>query len=348
MLITRGTLARQSDGSSPSPAWSSRRWRFGVGAYDGAVATTLGIVWNPSKGDKDELASAAVAAFDRAGVAAEFLWFETTKDDPGQGPAAAALAAGCDTIVAAGGDGTVRAVAEKLAGTGVSVGIVPQGTGNLLARNLEIPIADPRAAFHRVATASPRSVDMGWVEVDTAVGTRKHGFVVMAGFGVDARMLNETDDELKAKIGWMAYAEAMGRALTASELVDFTLSVNGATAARVKAHTMLIGNCGTIQGGMRILPDARPDDGVLDVLMVSAAGVGEWLGALKTIAWDNGLKRLFAGGADAESTDFAEYLTVTELRVELAEPQPFEIDGDEVGDVRGFSVTVQPGALSLR
>src|SRR5690606_16929803 len=116
------------------------------------TATKLGIIWNPSKIDEDELRSAVdrqLKDADRDEITIQ--WWETSKDDPGLGMAQEAVQAGCTTVIAVGGDGTVRAVAEALAGTDVALGIVPQGTGNLLARNLEVPLDNIPAALERIS-----------------------------------------------------------------------------------------------------------------------------------------------------------------------------------------------------
>src|SRR5690606_35688027 len=141
------------------------------------------------------------------------------------------------------------------------LGIVPQGTGNLLARNLGIPLGSIPKALATIAAGEHREIDMGWVRVrDEEVET---GFLVMIGFGLDAHMLAETDDDLKDKAGWLAYVEAMGRAFTAAENVEFTLSLDEGDGQRMSGHTLLLGNCGAIQGGVTLLPDAVPDDGQL-------------------------------------------------------------------------------------
>lgn len=110
------------------------------------TATSYGLIWNPSKIDEDVLRSAVAEH-----LGDDVQWWETSEDDPGRGMAEEAVEAGCRTVVAVGGDGTVRAVAETLAGTDVSLGIVPQGTGNLLARNLEVPLEDIPAALRRIS-----------------------------------------------------------------------------------------------------------------------------------------------------------------------------------------------------
>ncbi|MFT4211584.1 MAG: diacylglycerol kinase family protein [Microbacterium sp.] len=303
--------------------------------------TQVGIVFNPSKIERSALETAWADADDQAPA----TWFETTPDDPGQGPARDALAAGCDLVIVAGGDGTVRAVAEVLAGTGVALGIVPRGTGNLLARNLGVPLTGPKAALKRIAEAEPRPIDVGWIEAD---GAERQAFVVMVGIGLDAHMLAETDDDLKSKAGWLAYVEALGRALAASEVIDLTIGIDGGQAQDVKAHTVLVGNCGALQGGVTLLPDAAPDDGVLDVLAISSEGVVQWADTLRSMVWENGILRLFARDKKATSTDTVEHAQAREVRVELPEPRAFEIDGEEAGEVRAFTATIEAGALLVR
>lgn len=140
----------------------------------------IGIVWNPTKVDETQLRSAAADAFGEE----EVRWWETSADDPGRAMAEEALAEGCDTVVAVGGDGTVRIVAEVLARAdnleAARLGIVPQGTGNLLARNLDIPLGDISAALTRIAEGRTRDIDMGWVRTDDA--DDETGFLVMIGF----------------------------------------------------------------------------------------------------------------------------------------------------------------------
>lgn len=301
----------------------------------------IGIIWNPSKAEKAVLQDAVSAVFDEQH---DIRWWETTPEDPGRGMAREALEDDRAIVIAVGGDGTVRAVAESLAGSETSLGIVPQGTGNLLARNLEIPLNTVTAALERVRDSEPQRIDLGWVSYD---GT-EHAFAVMVGFGIDAQMLVETDDDLKSKAGWLAYVEAMGRALAGTEMTDITLAIDGEKAVAARGHTMLVGNCGMIQGGIRLLPDAVIDDGKLDVLMISAEGALQWLDTLRSFVWDNGIRRFFAADDEAVNTESTRHLPVETLSVELATPLMFEIDGEEIGEIDSFDVRVQPGALLVR
>lgn len=305
----------------------------------------VGIVWNPTKVEEQTLRDGVEEAL---GAAGEVLWWPTTADDPGRAMAAEAIEAGCDALIAVGGDGTVRTVAEVLAAAGDGaprLGIVPQGTGNLLARNLGIPVGSIPRALETVAAGAHRDVDMGWVRLDDR--DAETGFLVMIGFGLDAHMLAETDDSLKDRAGWLAYVEAMGRALSAAENVDFDLTVDDERQS-MSGHTVLVGNCGAIQGGITLLPDAQPDDGTLDLLVVSADSALQWMQTLRTIVWDNGLRRLIRSSEeDTVSVDPARHLTGTRVRVRLQSPVAFEIDGEEAGEVTAFDVRVQPGALRI-
>ncbi|WP_017793011.1 diacylglycerol/lipid kinase family protein [Leucobacter salsicius] len=318
------------------------------------MSNAIGIVWNPSKTDKGELG----AAFDEAlaGTAGdasrEVLWFETAVDDPGRGAAASAVEHGCTLVIAAGGDGTVRAVAEYLGGSGspkADLGIVPLGTGNLLARNLGVPLGSPRAAIELALRSEGAPLDLGQVEFTTSDGaTQQLGFVVMVGFGIDAQMIVETDDELKAKAGWLAYVESLGRAASGTEVVEFAFTQDEGETVQEQAHTLLVANCGSIQGGVTLLPDARPDDGELDLLLLRADGAVAWLDTMRNMTWDNGLKRLFTRASTAESSESTAHLRARRVLVSLPVPLAFEVDGEDVGEVSSFEATILPGALRVR
>lgn len=302
------------------------------------TATKTGIIWNPSKIDEDVLKAAVSAS-----IEGEVQWWETSEDDPGYGMAVEAVDAGCATVIAVGGDGTVRAVASALAGTEAVLGIIPQGTGNLLARNLEVPLDNIRAALARIGAGQERTIDLGWVKLDD----EERAFAVMVGFGVDAQMLVETDDDLKDRAGWLAYVEAMGRAMAGTEMTGITLTLDEGEPQEVRGHTLLIGNCGMVQGGIRLLPDAKLDDGLLDLLLVSADGALQWLETVRSVVWDNGIRRLLGRDERAVSTESTRHLTAARIRVELDAPLEFEIDGEEVGEVTSFEVRVQAGALRV-
>ncbi len=313
------------------------------------MSNNIAIIWNPTKTKKAAL-EAGLAQAIGSGPMPEVRWLETSKDDAGQGMARQALADGAKLVVVAGGDGTVRAVAEHLAESSADVpmAIIPLGTGNLLARNLNVPINNISAAFTRAIEGQQRAVDVGWVDVDMESGPERHAFVVLIGFGIDAHMIAETDDDLKDTAGWLAYVESLGRALTASEVVPFHITVDEQPTHDATGHTLLIANCGTLQGGVTLVPDADPSDGELDYLILSAEGLGEWVGTLKTMMWDNGVKRVLTKSNELTSTDSVNHGRARTLTVTLPEARAFEIDGEEIGMTRSFAVTIQAAAITVR
>ncbi|WOF21883.1 diacylglycerol kinase family protein [Microbacterium betulae] len=308
----------------------------------------IAIVWNPSKVKREDLEQALRAA--HGGESAEVSWWETTREDAGQEVAGDALASGADVVVAAGGDGTVRAVAERLAqpDAEAELAIIPLGTGNLLARNLEVPLGNLSSAFRRVLTGEARTIDLGWVEAEIDGSAQRRAFAVMAGFGIDAHMIVETDDDLKGRVGWLAYVESLGRAVSASEVVELEISVDGGEAESVAGHTLLVGNCGMLQGGFTLLPDADPSDGELDLLLLSAEGVAGWLDTFRSFVWDNGIRRLLSRSERAESAETTTHARARSVRVALPEPRVLEIDGEDLGEVRAFSIEIQAAALRIR
>lgn len=313
------------------------------------MTTRIAIVWNPTKTDKETLVSGLAEAVGD-GSSPDVSWWQTSADDPGQGATKEALTAGADLVIVAGGDGTVRAVAEHLADnpTDADLAIVPLGTGNLLARNLDVPLNDVTAALKRALNGDRRPLDVGWVEVDLDQGMERHGFVVMVGFGIDAHMIAETDDDLKDKAGWLAYVESLGRALAASEVVPFRITKDDHHASDHEGHTLIVANCGTLQGGLTLLPDADPSDGELDYLVLSAEGFLQWADTVKTMIWDNGLKRLVSESDEVTSTDSVGHGRAKRLEVTLPDARAFEIDGEELGNTRSFTVSLQPSAVYVR
>ena len=176
-------------------------------------ARRAAVVYNPVKIDLAAVRAAVTSEQEAAGWA-ETLWFETSVEDPGGGATADAIAEDVDMIIVAGGDGTVRAVAEAMAGHDIPLALLPFGTGNLLARNLKLTLDDLTHSLNSAFTGQDRRIDLGRIEIRRANGdTDRHAYLVMAGLGLDAKMLAHTDDELKAKIGWLAYVKAIVLAL---------------------------------------------------------------------------------------------------------------------------------------
>jgi YegS/Rv2252/BmrU family lipid kinase len=288
--------------------------------------TRAAVVVNPTKhGDLETLRADVTAAMSDHGWS-DPLWMETTAEDPGEGQARAAVAAHADLVLACGGDGTVTACAAGVAGTGIPLGVLPAGTGNLLARNLGLPL-DLDSALAAALTGTDRPLDMG-----TANG---RPFVVMAGIGFDAKMLDGTSERLKKRLGWLAYALSALRHLR-DRPVRVRLRAAGGPPVRRRASGIIVGNVGWLQGGVPLLPDAEPDDGRLDVLVLTARGWTGWLALAARVL----LRRRAAGHAAR--------LVVTELRIEADRPQPWQLDGEVIGSTSRLVIAVQAGRLLLR
>ncbi len=298
-----------------------------------APARRAAVIINPMKSSGEDFK----AAFHRLCETqdwAEPLWLETTAEDTGLGQAREALEAGVDVVIAAGGDGTVRCVAEVLAGTGTPMGLVPLGTGNLLARNLGMDITDPVAASHDILNGADTAVDVVKASLDHAEDEQL--FLVMAGLGYDAAIMANTVDELKDRVGWLAYVEAGIRHLPGKP-VKAKISIDGQHAVRRRIRSVMVGNCGKIMGGVEIFPDAKVDDGILDVVILAPAGKLGWLPVLAGVF----------GRKNSKNTS-VEYFTGKTAEISLDHEQEFQLDGDHLGKAKHLKVTVEHKALKIR
>jgi YegS/Rv2252/BmrU family lipid kinase len=232
----------------------------------------LAVILNPIKIDDVGQFRALVEALATDAGFATVVWWETTVDDTGYGMAHEAAVSGSDLVIAIGGDGTVRAVCEELAGTGIPVGIVPAGTGNLLARNLDIPLY-LRSAVDVALNGQDRAIDMVEVSGDKMEDAT---FLVMAGLGFDAAIMEGVNEGFKAKVGWLAYVWSGLKALM-FPAVRVEVSVDGGPFTKHRARTLVIGNVGFLQAGMPLIPDAAIDDGQLDVVLLYPRRFLSWL-----------------------------------------------------------------------
>ncbi|MBN9239152.1 MAG: diacylglycerol kinase [Micrococcales bacterium 70-64] len=311
------------------------------------------VVYNPIKVDVEKVKSAVAAAESEAGWA-ETLWFETTEEDAGQGVTASAIRRGASVVIAAGGDGTVRAVAEALRGSGVSLALLPSGTGNLLARNLELPLTNLEQAVEIAFTGDDRQIDLGMVEIVRADGdSEEHAFLVMAGLGLDAKMIKNTNSTLKKAVGWLAYVDGIARSVPELKPVRIRYKLNGGPERAMSVHTIIVGNCGMLPGGLLLMPEARPDDGRLDIAALRPRGPLGWAKVWRKVAWENGVLRKSALGRKiidlSKDVRDVTYLVGKDLRMTVeGRPEEFQLDGDEFGEARSVHTWVDPGALTVK
>lgn len=284
------------------------------------------LVAHPETVDLAELRRLATEVAARHGL--DVLRVEpTTPADPGTTAARRALAEGCDLVVCCGGDGTVRAVATALAGADVPLGVVPTGTGNLLARNLGIPLGLV-AALEVALGGRDRRVDCG------RVGDRR--FVVMAGLGLDAAMVGDAPPALKKALGWPAYVVSAARHLRDPSM-RLRFRLDGGPWRHRRARSVVVGNVGALQAGVVLFPDADPGDGVLELAVLSPRSLRQWVRVVRHL-----LRR------SREDGDWLERHRFRELELGTTRPQPHELDGDDAGSARSLVVTVDPGALLVR
>jgi diacylglycerol kinase family enzyme len=374
----------------------------GPDSADDAARRRLTVVYHPVKvddldGAKELLAAAAA----RHGWETP-RWVETTEDEPGQRQAREAVEAGAHVVASLGGDGTVRAVAAALVGTDVALGLLPGGTGNLLARNLGLPVDSLESAVDALLTGSDRRIDVGFVTArggtadaqdeearsEEWVGDEARGagataaagsgsaaasdssaaataesrpvataesspvataessssgtgddselvFLVMTGLGLDGEVMAETNESVKAAVGWVAYVLAGVKRL-AGRGFSVTVSTDEGSITR-HARAVVVGNCGTLQGGIELLPDARVDDGILDSVVVAPKGPVGWVSVLADVA-----TRHRAGHGRLDR------LRGARLTVEARRPVEAEVDGEAIGPRRRLDIRVEPESLVVR
>jgi diacylglycerol kinase family enzyme len=310
-----------------------------IGAHDRAEGKpvhplgTLAVVVNPSKFTDLGAVRSQITRGCTALGATDVRWYETSKDDPGAGQAQQALGDGASIVCSLGGDGTVRSVASALVGTGVPLGLLPGGTGNLLARNLHLPVDDLDAALDIVLTGTNRCIDVGAVSWD---GGPEEVFVVMAGMGMDATMIGDADERIKDAVGWPAYLLSGTKALFNPGFA-VTASTPQERAHSRRARMVVVGNCGGLTGGVELLPEARLDDGELDMVVVAPRGLFGWLDVVKEILTSRGSRRRAV-----------RHLTAPAFELGTSRPVGAELDGDAAGERRHMKARALPDALLVR
>jgi diacylglycerol kinase (ATP) len=257
-------------------------------------------------------------------------WFEVSRSKHAPAGVREMVEGGVDRVLVWGGDGTVRRCIDTVVGDGsdhVSIGILPAGTANLLAKNLNIP-TDLEAAVDIALHGEPRAVDVG-------VMNGEH-FAVMGGAGFDALMIKDADEnQLKDKFGRIGYVRATLRS-TKMSAVKAKVELDGRAWFSGKATCVLVGNVGTILGGVNAFAAASPTDGRLDVGIVHAKSRSDWM-------------RVAARGVTGrvDRSPFVEMATAKKIKIELKRKMPWEVDGGDKPPTKKFKIRCIPGAVRI-
>lgn len=311
------------------------------------------VIYNPTRVTVGQLRPLIDRAAADAGWG-ETLWYETTIEDPGAEVTREAVRAGAGMVFVAGGDGTVRSVSQGMRDSGAALALLPSGTGNLLARNLGVPVANTAEAIAIGFTGRTRNIDLGIATLSRVDGTiEEHGFVVMAGMGIDADIMANTNETLKKTVGWLAYVDAGIRVIPDARPFRIRYQLDDKPQHSAHVSTILFGNCGTLTGGLEMMPDAIVDDGLLDVAVLQPKGTLGWLEVWRKLRWENGFLRRSSMGrkiikATSGSASTITYLRSAGITVSLDKPRDVELDGDEFGVVSGVRFAADAGALAVR
>ena len=302
-------------------------------AQSAALSGRWAVVVNPTKFDDLDALKTRFGHLCADHDWPEPSWYQTTVEDPGEGQARQALSEGATLVCPLGGDGTVRSVATAMAGADVPMGLLPGGTGNLLARNLGLPVDDLDAALIVALAGRDADIDVGevtWDDDEPAV------FLVMAGMGLDAEMMAGVDEGLKRRVGWLAYAVSGAKALFR---LGFAVRVRADAERAVSQHAraVVVGNCGELTGGLQLMPEASLTDGKLDTVLASPNSLAGWFALWLNVVSGRrrghpSLVRLVSG----------------KVQVTTREAVQAQLDGDAVGLRRLMTCTVRPGALAVR
>lgn len=264
-------------------------------------------------------------ALEREGVT-DPAWVEVPKSRFAPKQVKRVLDDGAELLFVWGGDGMVQRSVDAMAGSSTPLAIVPAGTANLLATNLGIP-QDIERAVGIGLRGERRSLDVGRFN-----GER---FAVMAGAGFDAAMIEQADGKLKDRLGRVAYVWTGSQNLCAKPF-KAKIAVDGVPWYAGDASCILFGNVGQLFGGVEVFQDARPDDGRLEVGVVNAEGIADWM---RTIA------RTAVG--HPERSPLVQTTTAEKIKVKLNRKVLYEVDGGDREKVRAFTVKVQPAAITI-
>lgn len=262
----------------------------------------------------------------RAGIT-DPIWSEVPKSRFAPERVQRALDEGAELVFVWGGDGMVQRSIDKLAGSGITLAIIPAGTANLFASSLDIP-SDIEEAVQIGLNGRDRTLDVGKIN-----GER---FAVMAGAGLDAHMIEDADAGVKDRFGRLAYIWTASKSLR-KEPFKARIEVNGELWYKGKASCILLGNVGSLFGGIEAFENARPDDGLLEVGVTNAEGLGQWARTLARTAI----------GTTGKSP-FVQVTKAKKIRVELDRKVAYELDGGARKPTKVLKVKIEPGAITVR
>jgi YegS/Rv2252/BmrU family lipid kinase len=254
------------------------------------------------------------------------MWIEVPKSRFAPKQVKRALDDGAELLFIWGGDGMVQRSIDAMAGSPTPLAILPAGTANLLATNLGIP-QDIGRAVGIGLRGERRSLDVGRFN-----GER---FAVMAGSGFDAAMIEQADGKLKDRLGRVAYVWTGSQNLRAKPF-KAKIAVDGVPWYAGDASCILFGNVGQLFGGVEVFQDARPDDGRLEVGVVKAEGIADWMRTITRTAVGH-----------PERSPLVQTTTAEKIKVKLNRKVLYEVDGGDREKVRAFTVKVQPAAITI-
>lgn len=303
----------------------------------------LAVIYNPQKITLARLKK----LFQNQKTQAEF--FPTDKQTLGAKATRDAVASGAKKILVAGGDGTLRQVVQEVAQKNLPIGIIPIGTGNVLARNLKLPLTLD-AAVRRALDGKPYEIDLGLAKVVRPDGSlEEYLFTGIAGVGMDAKLMQNTQDQLKKKVGWIAYIEGGIRSLPL-KFERFDVTIGGQTRT-LKSYSLLVGNVGWLPGAISMMPDARLDDGRLDLAAIGPRRIWNWIDFFSRITWQNKVVRPIALGRKwmeaTANVKTLENLSGERIRIRPHQAAPMQLDGDPIGDVVEADFSIRSRAIKI-
>ncbi|MFM6963537.1 MAG: diacylglycerol/lipid kinase family protein [Micrococcales bacterium] len=313
----------------------------------------VAVIYYPDRVHHAKLAKAVESETSSLGFA-KTIWLPTDELNTGAKQATDAIAKKATHILVAGGDGTIRAVLEAVAlnGATVSVGVIPGGTGNVLARNLGVDLGSLATQVRRAIAGIAHHIDLGLARIILADGTREEKlFAVMGGLGLDAKIMLSTDPAKKRRLGWIAYVESGFKAIPL-KYRRMSVQVDSREPQRVRVLTLLVGNVGWLPGKISMMPDAAMDDGIIDVAAIGPYHFWQWVDFWSRVTIGNNVvrtsrvgRKLLDATADVKTL---ENMAGKKIRVMPDEPVELQLDGDAVGFVAEVEFEVMPRAILIR